>query len=41
MTDQIQIKDLRLRTIIGINDEERHNLQEVLINMTLYVDKDN
>ena len=38
MTDQIQIKDLRLRTIIGINDEERRNLQEVLINITLYVD---
>ena len=38
MTDQIQIKDLRLRTIIGINDEERRNLQEVLINITLYAD---
>lgn len=37
MTDQIQIKDLQLRTIIGINDEERRNLQEVLINLTLYV----
>ena len=36
MTDQIQIKDLRLRTIIGINDEERRNLQDVLINLTLY-----
>ena len=38
MTDQIQIKDLRLRTIIGINDEERRNLQEVLINIMLHVD---
>ena len=38
MTDQIQIKDLRLRTIIGINDDERRNLQEVLINITLYAD---
>ena len=38
MTDQIQIKDLRLRTIIGINDEERRKIQEVLINLTLYVD---
>ena len=27
MTDQIQIKDLRLRTIIGINDDEHHNFQ--------------
>jgi D-erythro-7,8-dihydroneopterin triphosphate epimerase len=36
--DEIQIKDLLLRTIIGINDEERRNLQDVLINITLYVD---
>jgi dihydroneopterin aldolase/2-amino-4-hydroxy-6-hydroxymethyldihydropteridine diphosphokinase len=38
MTDQIHIKDLLLRTIIGINDEERRNLQDVLINITLYAD---
>ena len=38
MTDQIQIKDLLLRTIIGINDEERRNRQDVLINMTLFAD---
>ena len=38
MTDQIQIKDLHLRTIIGINDEERRNRQDVLINITLYAD---
>ena len=38
MIDQIQIKDLRLRTIIGINDEERRNRQDVLINITLYAD---
>jgi dihydroneopterin aldolase/D-erythro-7,8-dihydroneopterin triphosphate epimerase len=38
MTDQIQIKDLHLRTIIGINDEERRNRQDVLINVTLYAD---
>ncbi len=36
--DEIQIKDLLLRTIIGINDEERCELQDVLINITLYVD---
>ncbi len=36
--DEIQIKDLLLRTIIGINEEERRNLQDVLINITLYVD---
>jgi D-erythro-7,8-dihydroneopterin triphosphate epimerase len=38
MTDQIYIKDLMLRTIIGINDEERKNRQDVLINLVLDVD---
>lgn len=38
MTDQIQIKDLMLRTIVGINDEERRNRQDVLINIVLYAD---
>jgi dihydroneopterin aldolase/2-amino-4-hydroxy-6-hydroxymethyldihydropteridine diphosphokinase len=38
MTDQIHIKDLLLRTIIGINEEERHNRQDVLINVILYAD---
>ena len=38
MTDQIQIKDLQLRTIIGINDEERRNRQDVLINLILFAD---
>jgi 2-amino-4-hydroxy-6-hydroxymethyldihydropteridine diphosphokinase len=38
MTDQIHIKDLLLRTIIGINDEERRNRQDVLINIILYAD---
>jgi dihydroneopterin aldolase/D-erythro-7,8-dihydroneopterin triphosphate epimerase len=38
MKDQIQIKDLLLRTIIGINEEERSNRQDVLINITLYSD---
>ena len=36
INDQIHIKDLLLRTIIGINDDERINKQDVLINMTLY-----
>jgi dihydroneopterin aldolase/D-erythro-7,8-dihydroneopterin triphosphate epimerase len=36
--DQIHIKDLLLRTIIGINDEERRNKQDVLINITLHTD---
>jgi dihydroneopterin aldolase/D-erythro-7,8-dihydroneopterin triphosphate epimerase len=38
MTDQIQIKDLLLRTIIGINEEERRNRQDVLINIVLSAD---
>ena len=38
MSDQIHIKDLHLRTIIGINEEERRNRQDVLINLVLDVD---
>ncbi len=38
MGDQIQIRDLLLRTIIGVNDDERRNRQDVLINITLDVD---
>ncbi len=38
MTDQIIIKDLFLRTIIGINDDERSNRQDVLINLMLEAD---
>ena len=38
MHDQIHIKDLLLRTIIGINEEERRNRQDVLINIVLYAD---
>lgn len=38
MTDRIYIKDLALRTIIGINDEERRERQDVLINVVLYAD---
>ena len=38
MTDRIHIKDLLLRTIIGINQEERRSRQDVLINVTLRAD---
>jgi len=38
MNDRIQIRDLMLRTIIGINEEERRNRQDVLINIVLYTD---
>ena len=36
--DQIHICDLLLRCIIGINDPERLNRQDVVINVTLYAD---
>ena len=38
VADKIHIKDLHLRTIIGINPEERRNKQDVLINITLITD---
>ncbi len=38
MADEIQIKDLALRTIIGITPDERRDRQDVVINITLYVD---
>jgi FolB domain-containing protein len=36
--DQIQICDLLLRTIIGVNPDERRDRQDVLINITIHVD---
>ena len=38
MTDRIYIRDLSLRCIIGIYPEERVNLQDVILNVTLEVD---
>jgi D-erythro-7,8-dihydroneopterin triphosphate epimerase len=38
MADQIQIRDLQLRTIIGINEEERRDRQDVVINIVLCAD---
>lgn len=38
MADLIEIRDLLLRTIIGINPDERENLQDVLISVTLEAD---
>ncbi|MEZ6056504.1 MAG: dihydroneopterin aldolase [Planctomycetaceae bacterium] len=38
MPDRILIRDLHLRTIIGINPEERVNRQDVLINLVLETD---
>jgi dihydroneopterin aldolase/D-erythro-7,8-dihydroneopterin triphosphate epimerase len=38
MTDQIHIRDLLLRTIVGINEEERRDRQDVVINIALHAD---
>ena len=38
MPDRILIKDLLLRTIIGINDDERTNRQNVVVNVVLETD---
>ena len=38
MTDQIVISDLLLRAIIGINDEERRDQQDIVINIVLDAD---
>lgn len=38
MRDRIIIKDLLLRAIVGINDDERVNRQDVLINVTMWTD---
>ncbi len=36
--DQIIISDLLVRGIIGVNDTEREKPQDILINITLFVD---
>jgi FolB domain-containing protein len=36
--DLIEIRDLLLRGILGINPEEREKKQDILVNLTLYVD---
>ena len=38
MTDRIEIKDLLIRAIVGINEDERTNRQDVVINITLFAD---
>lgn len=38
MTDYIEIKDLLIRTILGINPEERENRQDVLLSLKFEVD---
>lgn len=36
--DRIEIKDLLLRGIVGVNEWEREKLQDILINITLFGD---
>jgi len=36
--DQIHIRDLRLRCIIGVSEEERREKQDVVIHVTMYAD---
>lgn len=36
--DQILIKDLQVRAVIGIDEEERSHLSDILINLVLYTD---
>ena len=38
MADRIDIVDLHLRALVGINDEERDKLQDVLLNVVLWCD---
>ena len=38
MDDRIVIQDLLLRTVVGINPDEREKRQDVLINITLHAD---
>ena len=38
MADKIVIRDLLLRTIIGINEDERTNRQNVVVTLTLETD---
>lgn len=36
--DRIEIKDLLVRGVIGVNDWERQQPQDILINLTLFAD---
>lgn len=38
-SDKIYIRDLLVRTVIGINPEERNIRQDVLLNLTLFTDQ--
>lgn len=36
--DRIHIRDLLVRCIVGVNDDERERKQDVLINITMYAE---
>ena len=36
--DKIHIRDIALRCIIGVNDDERREKQDVIVNVTLHAD---
>ena len=36
--DRIRICDLLVRCVLGVNEHERHERQDVLINLTVYAD---
>jgi len=36
--DRIHVRDLRVQSLIGINPEERKRRQDVVLNLTLFVD---
>jgi D-erythro-7,8-dihydroneopterin triphosphate epimerase len=38
MHDRILIRNLLLRAVIGVNEDERRNVQDVVLNVTLEVD---
>jgi FolB domain-containing protein len=38
MEDKIEIRDLLVRGVVGINDWEREKKQDILINITLFAD---
>ncbi|MBN1359948.1 MAG: dihydroneopterin aldolase [Sedimentisphaerales bacterium] len=37
-SDEIRICDLRFRCVVGVNEEERHQTQEIVAQITLHTD---
>ena len=36
--DRIHIRDLQCRCIVGINDDERHKIQDITVNIVMHAD---